>query len=453
MIKMLSKLGRSLRSSRDLTNIFYSLLSYLLTPFVLLFSTPLLLKHLGPDNYGFWVLINSIIIVMAVSNFGLGNAMIKLGTELLIFKDRFSLLFQTTFTLTILFALLLNLCAVFAGKYVLVHFLTGFNDAQIEHISILIGGTVSLRMISSTIAGTYMAKQRYDLNSKVNIALNLLSASVFTTIAVLYSDLIAMMYVLFVSSLLLVCINWMWAKKLTPEIQFKIHTEKSMLKRVVRFSFYSGAQAITSTLNSQADKFIVSTLLGPAVLGYYTVCMQIVSKLHEIPVMAGSYLFAKFSSLHEEENFAAIRKVYYRGMLICALFLIFAGGAAFLLARDLLAIWINPSFALQHYRFMQFLIVGVSLGALGVIPYYCLNGTGYIKTNTIVNFLISATTLASMSVLIPVIGLNGVAFGKMAGFPFVVYSCHFIERKMWKRRSGIEDAAVVHKQTTLINRG
>lgn len=428
MIANLSKFRLFLSGSRDLTNIFYSLLSYLLTPFVLLFSTPLLLKHLGPVNYGFWVLINSIIIVMAVSNFGLGNAMIKLGTELLAFKDRFSQLFQATLTLTILFALLVNLCAVFAGKFILVNFLTNFDSAQLEHISILIGGTVSLRMIASTIAGSYMAKQRYDLNSKVNIVLNLLSATAFTVVAVVYSNLIAMMYVLFVSSLLLVSINWIWARRLAPELRLELHMEKTMIKKVIRFGFYSGAQAITSTLNSQADKFIVSSLLGPAVLGYYTVCMQIVSKLHEIPVMAGSYLFAKFSSMHEAKDYAAIRKVYYRGMIICALFLLLAGGAAFLLAKDVLAIWISSTFALQHYRFMQWLIVGVSLGALGVIPYYFLNGTGLIRENTIINFLTAIVTLGAMFVLIPLVGLTGVSLGKMAGFPFVIYSCLIIER-------------------------
>ncbi|MCC3375996.1 lipopolysaccharide biosynthesis protein [Cohnella sp. REN36] len=455
MIAKLKKRLSLVKKNRDLNNVGYSLLSYLITPFVLFFSTPILLKHLGAENYGFWVLINSIIVVMTVSNFGLGNAMIKLGAEF--YSDTresqvaFNRLFKVTLTITFWISIVVLGLSVGLGPLFLGLFLDESKESHLFSMSIVIGAIVAFRILNSVIAGSYMAKQRYDLNSKVNIIVNLLSSIVFTIIAVTFSDLSYMMYALLLSSVILMLINGLLAKKISSYLEYKMLFDKEIVKRVVHYGVYSGSQTIISTLYTQADKFVVGGLLGPSVLGYYTICMQIVSKIHEIPAAAGSYLFAKFSMLNETKNYTAIRKVYYRSLLICCAFIVIASTVTIVFAKEILTLWISPVFAAQHYEFMQYLIVGVLLGAFGVIPYYYLNGTGFVRANTVINFLISFCTLGTMAIAIPLIGLTGVAIGKMAGFPMVLFSCYFIERHMRCEKS-LLSSQDLHPRT-LPNRG
>lgn len=92
-----------MRRNRDFNNVIYSLLSYCITPVVLFISTPLLLRHLGDQQYGLWILIQSVLNVLAVSNFGLGNALIKLGSES-DSEERFNALFRVTLTLSVILA-------------------------------------------------------------------------------------------------------------------------------------------------------------------------------------------------------------------------------------------------------------------------------------------------------------------------------------------------------------
>lgn len=102
--------------------------------------------------------------------------------------------------------------------------------------------------------------------------------------------------------------------------------------------------------------------------------------------------------------------------------------AAFVLAKPILSLWISPEFAEAHYVLFQVLVLSVSLGALGVVPYYCLNGTGYVRLNTAISLLTTLVTMGLFVLLIPRYGAIGIGLGKFVGIPLVVFSLYYVEK-------------------------
>lgn len=418
-----------LRRNRDFNNVIYSLLSYCITPVVLFISTPLLLKYLGDEQYGLWILIQSVLNVLAVSNFGLGNALIKLGSECES-EERFHALFRVTLTLSVLLALSASLLLLLFGTYLFPLLVQTEGLDTVLSVSYWLSGIIGIRIINGILSGAYMAKQRYDLNSKVNIVFNLASSIGFTLLAVMYGDLRVLVQWMFAFTVLLAAGNFIVTRRALPGLRYAPYFERDSFRKLFHYGIYSWGQMLISTLNAQMDKLIIGGFLGAKVLGYYTVCMQVVVKIHEIPAAAGGYLLPKFSSLSKGDDRREIRRTYHQSLVIAISFVGAAGVAAFVLARPILSLWISPEFAEAHYVLFQVLVLSVSLGALGVVPYYCLNGTGYVRLNTVISLLTTLATMAVFLLLIPRYGAVGIGLGKFVGIPLVVFSLYFVEKRV-----------------------
>lgn len=422
------------KKNKDFNNVFYSLLSYCINPVVLIITTPILFGNLGSGNYGLWILINSVLNILGISNFGLGNAMIKIGSEkeaeenISVFND----IFSVTLSLSFILALSLNILVLIFGHY-LFPLLSNVGSGSILEISYLLSGIVGLRIVNGIISGSYMAKQRYDINSKVNILYNLITSLLFTVIAITSGELNSLVLCLFISTILLLIINFIISNRLIPGLKYSLYFNKKTSIKIINYGLYSWFQVILSAINSQADKLIIGGLLGTNVLGYYTICMQIAAKIHEIPAAAGGYLFAKFSSLYETKNYLKIRDVYLQALRFSVFFIAVFAIVIFLFSKVILSIWISPDFANQHIELFKILIISVSLGAVGVIPYYFLNGTGFVKINTWISLFTSLVISCSYFLLVPYFEVMAIGIGKFLGVPLVVFSLYFIQQKVLKK--------------------
>ena len=425
---------RSLKKNGDFRNIFFGLLSYFITPVALFFSTPLLLHHLGSSAYGVWILINSIVIFMTFSNFGLGNAMVKLGSEYIQDsedeKNQFNRLFNVTFTLSIIATFIIMILVAILGPFLLKIIIKEYTGSEIRIMCYLLGVIVSSKVMNSVIASTFMAKQRFDLNSKINICINLISVFVYTSIAVLTGSLMLLISALLISNIVLLLTSALIAKKIIPELKFTLYLNRELTRKVISFGVYTWFQALSITLLGQLDKIIIGSVLGPSALGYYSVCMTLAFKIHEIPVSAGGFLLAKFSSLESAQKYDETKMSYHRAFLIKTIFIICSTFIMVAFGKNILSIWINPEFAAQHYRLFQSLAIGVGSGAFIILPFYYMNAAGFVRLNSILSLATTSISIGLLYVLIPYNGLYSVAIGKLACIPFIMYALFFVQRKL-----------------------
>lgn len=450
-MKLIDRIA-SIKKNRDFNNVLFSISSYFITPVVIIITTPMLLKNLGSANYGIWVLINSLINILGISNFGLGNAFIKIGSEYESSENdsMFNQLFSVAFTLSIILSLVIITLTLLFDTFVFPMFFGTSDVNSILPVIHLIGGVVGLRIINSVISGSYMAKQRYDINSKVNIVYNVLTSILFTGLALIYKDIKLLVIFLFISTVLLLLINALIAKKVNSNLLFRLRLNRSIFMEIFRYGIYSWLQMIISALNNQADKLVIGSLLGPSVLGYYAVCMQLVIKIHEIPAAASAFLFAKFSSLYESKQTAQIRKVYSIAFICKSIFIIIASLVAYVFAHSILTLWISLEFANLHTDLFRLLVLSVAIGAFAIIPNYYLNGTGFIKINTALSLSTSVSIFTIMSILIPYFGDSAAGLSRFVAIPLVVFSIIFVNRKILNGSVNTEEGGAI-KQSSLLD--
>lgn len=449
-MKLIDRIA-SIKKNRDLNNVLFSISSYFITPIVIIITTPMLLKNLGSADYGIWVLINSLINILGISNFGLGNAFIKIGSEYESSENdsMFNQLFSVAFTLSIILSLVIITLTLLFDTFVFPMFFGTSDVNSILPVIHLIGGVVGLRIINSVISGSYMAKQRYDINSKVNIVYNVLTSILFTGLALIYKDIKLLVIFLSISTVLLLLINAFIAKKVNSNLLFRLRLNRSIFMEIFKYGIYSWLQMIISALNNQADKLVIGSLLGPSVLGYYAVCMQLVIKIHEVPAAASAFLFAKFSSLYESKQTAQIGKVYSIAFMCKSIFIIIASLVAYVFAHSILTLWISLEFANLHTDLFRLLVLSVAIGAFAIIPNYYLNGTGFIKINTALSLSTSVSIFTIMSILIPYFGDFAAGLSRFVAIPLVVFSIIFVNRKISNGSVNTEEGGVI-KQSSLL---
>lgn len=127
------------------------------------------------------------------------------------------------------------------------------------------------------------------------------------------------------------------------------------------------------------------------------------------------------------------------------MFILISGGICYIFSEKILSIWIGYEFATMHSGLFKLLILPVSISALGVIPYYYLNGTGHVKLNTVISLLSSISIIITYCIIIPYTGINGAAYGRYVGIPLVIYTFYFIVKNQYRTKRSISNALLNEK--------
>lgn len=429
-MRVLEKI-KGFKKNRDLNNIIFSLMAYVIIPFGTIISTPILIKYLGLEDYGYWILINSIIAIMGISNFGLGNSIIKFGSKYIKLNEstKYKDLISTTLFMTLVISVALVLISIVMDLF-FVNILDEFKEINTPFTLITV--IVSLKIISGIFSSIIMSYQRYDITNKINIIVNLILIFISTLIAVYSSKLEYLITVLLCVTIISLVVHYFKARQILGGIQITLRFEKTVFKSILSFGGFSWLQSIISIVYNQVDKIIVSVMLGPQMLGVYTACLQIALKIHEIPTAAGAFLFPKFSESLEEGS-SAYKKLYINASILLLLFLFIFSFPLFIFAEEILELWIDEEFSNSYSQLLKALIVSISSGTLFVIPFYFLNGLGYVRLNTTVNGALSIVSVISTIILIPYLDILGAAYGRLMGLPIIIFIIiYIIENKILK---------------------
>lgn len=426
--------ARKLLQTKDSKNILSTLVFFVLSPLFTIVSTPLLLKDLGPELYGTWILLNSFITILGVTNMGVGNSVVKFGSAY-VSSGNDKLLNETirfTFALTLIIGAITTVLVLAFGGFFTSLFLS--TDIAPENVLAfkLVGIVVAIKIMSSVFSAVIMAYQRYDIVNNISIVTNLSTIALSIVLVELGYGLVGLTYMLVVTAVLNGLLSYYYAKRLYRGLSILPGFSRNVMKEVVGYGMYSWLQVIVSTIYTQVDKIIISAFLGPVALGYYSVCMQLAMKLYEIPSSVAGYLFPKFSAIQASGTKEQLQKVYFMSANLIIISVCSLGLPIYLFAHDILALWIDETFASHSTELLQLLVLAIASSGIGIIPYYFLNGTGYVKINTYFSMLLSGSVLLCSLVFIPWLGIDGVAIGKMLSFPVGILSQAYILTKVFQ---------------------
>lgn len=380
-------------------------------------SAPFLMLRLGADQYGVWMLASAVGGTLGVFHAGLGEATIKYVSS---YKGRNDLhgvarVISGTITLGTILGTIAAAVVVSSSSLVVHRVFKIAPNLQAEAVNaIRIAGILLwLQSIYQVLSSTLKGFELYGPPARVSVFMRSFIILAAVALAAAGFGVDSIMIAMAVATAIGIAWLGLIVQRLMKGQKLRVSIDRATFHEVFGFGAYSWVQNTAAVVFSQADKFLIATMLGAAPVAYYTLCVQLAQQVHALPSAGFNFLFPHISTTHEGAN---LRKVWrsYRlavpvniAVSIClALPLVFLG-------RRILTIWMGQTFSMQAYPVLAILAGAFVLLSVNIVPYFTLLGLGEVRFVSLVNVAGGVISILAAAILIPAWGLAGAAAGRL----------------------------------------
>jgi O-antigen/teichoic acid export membrane protein len=417
---------------RALANSIWNVGALLISLVLTFFTTPFILKILGADRYGLFMLLTAILAPLGLANLSLGQATIKFIAEA---HGRSDLREAGTYVrITLLFNIGVGIlgCLVIS---LLAHFLVTavFNIspgnqrlAQICLYWIAAGWIVT--QISTTFNAVPVALQRYDLVAIGTILFTLLNTGMGIAVLLIGGNLMAYVQAFFAAQVL-GTIGWFClARRLLPGIRLFPSWDGRAFRRSFRFGYWQTVSQIGGMAANQADKYVLGIFMPMSAMGFYNIALKIEQSAFIIAYKMAEVLFPAFSSLQGENNRRRESMAVMRSSWLVSLAAVTILVPVIIWSEDFLRLWLGPFIAAETYRTLQVITLAGLLASGTSASLFYLMGIGKTNWSAGISVMTGIVVLIGSLVLIPKVGLIGAGWGNVLSMLARVFALFAIWR-------------------------
>lgn len=360
-------------------NTLFNFLGQLLPLLVALFILPFVIRGLGVERFGVFSLIWVVLGYFSLFDVGLGRASTKFIAEALGKgeTERIPSIVGTSLFFICVLGLFGGIVFVVMTPFLVGHILKVphhlIEEAKLTYY--VSSGLIPVLLVTSALNGVLEAYQRFDLANMLKVPSNLLSSIIPVMILLFYGSLPLIVLVLLIKNFFMLVLYFVFSLRLSGrKIEFSLKKSKTVQK-LFSFGSWMSIVALTSSVITYLDRFLIGSMLSMAAVAYYTPPYEVVSKLWIIPQSLYMTLFPAFSVLwtnrrEDVENLCTCASKY---LILCLgpIVLILV-----LFAKDILNFWLGSEFAFKGTWALQILAVGFFMNCQAWIPSTLLQGTG-----------------------------------------------------------------------------
>jgi len=390
-------------------------------PIFMIAMTPVFLSTLGVEQYGIWMLVNSLIASLTVADFGGSNGVIRFIS---LYRGKQDVngvhrVFRATCTLYLVLGVGIALAGSLAVPVVVESgvFDVPQSNWHVFESALEIGVLVfSFKLFEQVLLAYFKGYERYDLSSKLSMTskvLTLLSQFVVVSSGGGLAEVFVGMLVVQVVMVFLILNS---IRMFDNTIGGYLAVDMATLKEIFGFSLWVWAGSVVGLISSQMDKWVVGSLGGMKVLAYYSIASLVYNQLRAVMAAGVGWVFPRVSK--DGLGVPSARVMYSRlqimmaisGVLVCAL----------LLSLDsLFLLWLGPEVHESSKDYIRFFLMLLPLSAATVIPYFFINGGGYVQYNVIYKVILAFVNVLFMYLLYPHFGVFGLIAAYAVGFIIV----------------------------------
>lgn len=410
-------------------NTFYSVLSWL-SPLVLaLVTTPFLIKGLGVEMYGVYVLVLGFITYFFT--YGVGKSAAKFVAEYRAKND------EEMVRKVVSAALIANIViSIIAAGIIAIaaNFIVGSIldlNAPLDHVAeiglLLACVTVVVSVPGQVFQFVLQGIHRFDRFLFV-VNLNAVLLSVGNIAIAVYMPSVTL---LFVWNLLITAgtsiASFVVAKRQMPELRFDPKIGGEPLRSVLRYMLsIIGYQIFGNGLLLFERSWLMRNF-GAESVSHYVVAMNLAMYIH---IFSGSLVLALFPLLNEMlDDRSRMRRIYEIATKVILCVAVFFGLSAIAIGRTFLTIWLGPEFAEVAHMVLIIHVVTFSFLALATIVWQIAESFRAAALNSFATLLWTLISIPSMIVFANSMGFQGVALGRTVGVVSFLFLIIWVERR------------------------
>jgi O-antigen/teichoic acid export membrane protein len=252
--------------------------------------------------------------------------------------------------------------------------------------------------------------ERFDLISRVTLALGALQAVLTVGLVMMGTRLIGVMLgglaVQASGFLVYLAISW----HLLPNL-FPVRWSVARLRTIARLGGYISVSQIINPALEQIEKVLIGAFAAVDQLPYYSVPYSVAWSLTVVPTSLASVIYPAMARLLSQEDHAGVRETVRRATRY--IFVMLLGPVVFLIlyAPPLLAVWMGPDFAAMATTPLRLLSIAVLVNVLSWPSYHLLHAAGRADLTARYHLLELAIHVPVSILLIFRLGVIGAALG------------------------------------------
>jgi O-antigen/teichoic acid export membrane protein len=421
---------------RSLKNAIYSSADHLLMPILMILVTPVFVDHLGKEQYGIWMLVNSVTGLGGMLSLGLTDATVKFVSRYRAREDTSRVVKVIRSTLTMYLIL-----GALAG--IVIFLLSDLLAAKVFNVSAehmdtavlavrIAGVAIWVRFIHSVFQSGLYGFERYDIAARVGILVNALTAIVNVALVVMGFGLeVLLVATVSILGLGAIAMAVILKRVFLPELIFVPSIDRQILKEIMGYGVFLWIQSAIAAVGKNIDNFLIASFVSPVAVTYYAISKMLATQVHALLAKASSFLFPFSGMLFENKDHDRLRQVYNKATFTV---IILASGVLlplYIFGHNILQAWMGPDFAREAAPILKILCIRFAFLPIGIVSYHYLLGTGLVRLQTIINAIATTVTLVGMSVLVPLHGAIGAAFALLLNVPVMFFSRIYVCRNLF----------------------
>lgn len=394
-------------------NIVFTGLGYVLPLLASLATIPLMIKYMGTDVYGLYIICISLIGFMNFVDLGVGQAIVKYVSQYEATGERTKIKPVLDIALSMYGVLGIAIAAAVVAFALPLGYLVYDETDKAELAAKAFSVTAVaflLSYVNQFFLNVFKAYHRFDIPAVIQNSANIAGIVIATVLVALGYDVITILwcYVLIQALALLGGYTLVW-QVLPSGVKLGLSFDRLIFADMIGFSAYTFVSNFLGGVVSRLDKFIIGSILGTDAVTYYQIPHTIAQMANGIIQVLSQITFPRFSELSSLNDQTGRLTLYRRAMWLVFLFsmvisvaLISAGGA-------FLELWISPELASQSTLTLQIIALYFFFQSNTVVAYWVLQGSGNAKVTAISSFLGTVAYVVGMYLLTPHYGHNGAA--------------------------------------------
>lgn len=425
--------------------VFLSILAqilYFITNIVVtFFLTPFIIKKLGDFNYGFWILISTIVGYFAYSEFGVGSAIqnqlsIQLGQNNM---EKYRGIFSSGFFLYILVSIIVFLLTIIASLIGL-HLKNSGMDPLILAIILFIYGTnLALSFIFYPYTSVLISYIRLDILAWVAIFQTIFSALLSVIVLNLEFGLVMLALVGLITTIITNSFIFLYAKRLVPKLRFeKDKIEKDKIKDIFVFGGKTFFIQLSDLLRFKLDEVVTGVFISVKLVTHYSISNKMVTTSNGVILKLLSILNPLFAQQLGDGDGKKIGETFFFTLKVIGVFSIFIYIILIFLGSPFILLWLGKKY-LDAYIPLILLGGAYCIGKFqspSINLFYATNKHHFYGYMNVAEGVLNLGFSLLFAIYFKM-GINGIALGTLIPIiiskifvqPFLVSSCIKIDVK------------------------
>lgn len=378
--------------------------------------TPFIVRQLGSNLYGLWVLVGSVIGYGSLLDFGIASALTKyvaefrarsewedarglVGTAILLYAALGLIVFAVSALLAPLFANLFNVAPADHDTAVWLVVLTGLH----------FGLSIPCAATSAVLRGL----QRFDLINLIGVSSTLLGGAAIVAVLLVDANPIGILLVN-IAVMLLMQLPSIWLiRRIAPDLRLGFRgVNRKMAQKITSFSSSIFLLHVGGRLESQTDEIVIGAALPIGLVAPYNLARMISTLPQLVAEQFLTLLLPLASEMDAMRDRDRLRTLYLVSTRVTLGVFLALGVVLMVFGGPILGMWVGEEYA--AYGHLVAILTLASLIDTSVWPGgMILQGMARHRLISVAALLSGLSNLALSIILVRTLGLTGVALGTL----------------------------------------